>query len=57
MVIGTVSPGAVLDAIAPLEKHLRRPVNPTIYTMDDLQERLRAGNHFALLGEEQGISS
>jgi predicted nucleotidyltransferase len=46
MVIGTVSLDEVLDAIAPLEKHLRRPVNPTIYTMDDLQERLRAGNHF-----------
>ena len=46
MVIGAVSLDEVLDAIGPLEKQLRRPVNPTIYSLEDLRTRLRSGNHF-----------
>ncbi|MFP5226283.1 MAG: nucleotidyltransferase domain-containing protein [Acidobacteriota bacterium] len=46
MVIGSVSLDDVLDAVAPAEKQLGRPVNPTIYTFDDLKKRLRSGNHF-----------
>jgi predicted nucleotidyltransferase len=46
MVIGAVSLDEVLDAVAPLEKQLRRPVNPTIYSRKDLKSRLQRGNHF-----------
>jgi len=46
MVIGAVSLDEVLDAVAPLEKQLRRPVNPTIYTLKDLKARFHEGNHF-----------
>ncbi len=46
MVIGAVSLDEVLDAVAPLEKQLRRPVNPTIYTLKDLEVRFHEGNHF-----------
>lgn len=46
MVIGSVSLDDVLDAVAPVEKQLGRPVNPTIYTLDDLKKRFRSGNHF-----------
>lgn len=46
MVIGAVSLDEVLDAIGPLEKQLRRPVNPTIYSPEDLKTRFRSGNHF-----------
>jgi predicted nucleotidyltransferase len=46
MVIGAVSLDEVLDAVAPLEKQLRRPVNPTIYTLKDLKARFHDGNHF-----------
>jgi uncharacterized protein len=46
MVIGAVSLDEVLDAVAPVEKQLGRPVNPTIYSIEDLKTRLRSGNHF-----------
>jgi len=46
MVIGTVSLDEVLDAVGPVEKQLRRPVNPTIYSLGDVRARLREGNHF-----------
>jgi predicted nucleotidyltransferase len=46
MVIGEVSLDDVLDAVGPIEKQLRRPVNPTIYSLEDLKTRLRSGNHF-----------
>ncbi len=46
MVVGAVSLDDLLDAVSPLEKQLRRPVNPTIYSLKDLKQRYRAGNHF-----------
>lgn len=46
MVIGAASLDEVLDAVGPVEKQLGRPVNPTIYSIDDLKTRLRSGNHF-----------
>jgi predicted nucleotidyltransferase len=46
MVVGAVSLDDILDALTPLEKQLRRPVNPTIYSLKDLKQRYRAGNHF-----------
>jgi predicted nucleotidyltransferase len=46
MVVGAVSLDEILDAVSPLEKSLRRPVNPTIYSLQELKERIRSGNHF-----------
>jgi uncharacterized protein len=46
MVIGAASLDEVLDAVAPVEKQLGRPVNPSIYSIKDLRKRLRSGNHF-----------
>ena len=46
MVIGEVSLDEVLDTAGPVEKLLRRPGNPTIYSRQDLTARLSAGNHF-----------
>jgi predicted nucleotidyltransferase len=46
MVVGAVSLDDILDAVSPLEKQLRRPVNPTIYSLKDLKQRYRSGNHF-----------
>ena len=46
MVVGAVSLDEVLEAMSGVEKHLRRPVNPSIYTIQDFRERLRAENHF-----------
>jgi uncharacterized protein len=46
MVVGAVSLDEVLDAVSSVEKYVRRPVNPTIYSTQELWQRLRAGNHF-----------
>jgi len=46
MVIGAATLDDVLDVVGPLEKQLRRPVNPTIYSREDLKKRLHEGNHF-----------
>lgn len=46
MVIGAASLDEVLDAVSPVEKQLGRPVNPTIYSIEDLKTRLLSGNHF-----------
>ena len=46
MVVGAVSLDEVLDAVNSVETQLRRPVNPTIYSLQDLRQRLDAGNHF-----------
>jgi hypothetical protein len=49
MVIGAISLDEVLDAVGSVEKQLRRPVNPTIYSLEDVRARLREGNHFLQL--------
>jgi predicted nucleotidyltransferase len=64
-VAGTASLDEVLGAVAPLEKQLGRPVNPTIYSLNDLRQRLHEGNHFLrslekskkvfLIGDEDGF--
>jgi predicted nucleotidyltransferase len=46
MVVGQVSLDDVLHTVSSAEKQLRRPVNPTIYTLKDFRQQLRAGNHF-----------
>jgi predicted nucleotidyltransferase len=46
MLIGELSLDEVLDALAKTERYLRRPINPTIYTLADLLKRLHEGNHF-----------
>jgi hypothetical protein len=38
-------PDDVLDAMGPLEKTLRRPVNPTIYSLEDLKALVHEGSH------------
>lgn len=46
MFIGNVKLDEVMDAVGPVEKKLRRPVNPAIYSILDLKQQLRTGNHF-----------
>ena len=46
MVIGEVSLDDVLEALTPLEKQLRRPINPSIYTLGEWKRRRHSGNHF-----------
>jgi predicted nucleotidyltransferase len=46
IVIGSVSLDEVLEQLAPVERILRRPVNPTVYSQKELKAKLQANNHF-----------
>jgi predicted nucleotidyltransferase len=46
MIVGSVSLDEILDATSSVEKHLRRPLNPTIYTTQELRDGFRSENHF-----------
>jgi predicted nucleotidyltransferase len=46
MVVGTAKFEEVVDRVAEAEKRLSRPVNPTLYTVQEFKAKLEAGNHF-----------
>ena len=54
MLIGeNLSYGDVMERLLPVEQHLGRSINPTIYTPADWQARKAAGNSFVLRVSEQ----
>lgn len=46
LVSDTLGYAELMAALDPLEGQLGRPVNPTLYTHDELKDRLRKGNAF-----------
>ena len=46
VLIGNVSSREAAKALRKAEQSLGRPVNPAIYSQDELREKLRARNHF-----------
>lgn len=46
MVIGIVTFGEVTDSISKAEDSLGREINPTVYSIDDFQNRFRSKDHF-----------
>ena len=46
MIIGEVTLEDVLSGLSNVEAALGRPVNPTVYSVDEFKLKLRAGNHF-----------
>ena len=46
MIIGEVELDEVLSSLADPEVALGRPVNPTVYSVDEFKGKLDAGNHF-----------
>jgi hypothetical protein len=36
----------LLERLTPLERTLGRPVNPTVYSSEEMRAKLKAGNHF-----------
>lgn len=46
MVVGEVKLDDVLTLLSGLELEVGRPVNPTVYSVDEFQSKLAAGNHF-----------
>jgi predicted nucleotidyltransferase len=46
MVVGEVTLDDLLGQISTIELKLSRPINPTIYSREELRTKLRTGNHF-----------
>ncbi len=46
MVVGSVILDDLLERLIPVERTLRRPVNPTIYSQEEWKVKLQADNHF-----------
>jgi predicted nucleotidyltransferase len=46
MVAGEVTLDELLEQLAPVERKLNRPINPTIYARDELRIKIRSRNHF-----------
>jgi predicted nucleotidyltransferase len=46
MIVGSVTLDELLEQLAPVERALHRPVNPTVYSLKELRAKLQADNHF-----------
>lgn len=46
LVIGKTTLDQVLSRLSPVEKSIGRPVNPTVYSVEEFRSRLAKGNHF-----------
>ena len=46
MVVGRVTLDELLERLTPLEGTLGRPVNPTVYSLEEVRAKLKAENHF-----------
>lgn len=46
MVVGKATLDELLEHLAPVERGLQRPVNPTVYSSREVRAKLKAGNHF-----------
>jgi hypothetical protein len=46
MVVGSVTLDDALERLAPVERALLRPVNPTLYSHQESKAKLQADNHF-----------
>jgi predicted nucleotidyltransferase len=54
-IIGRVSSGEVIEALAPAQRRLGREINPTVFPRAEFTEKARARNHFltTVLGERK----
>ena len=46
MVVGETTLDDLLTQLLPVERSLRRPINPTVYAREELRTKLHSGNHF-----------
>lgn len=54
MLVGNdLSYGQIMELLAPVEESLGRTINPTLYSPQDFEAKLTAGNHFLLRVLEQ----
>ena len=65
MVVGKATLDEVLSRLSTVEKNIGRPINPTVYSVEELKSKLATGNHFLtavlkgqrefLLGDEDSL--
>ncbi len=46
LVVGDISFGAIVDALAPAQTRLAREVNPAVYPPKEFTAKIRRGHHF-----------
>jgi hypothetical protein len=46
MIVGDVALDEVLEQLAPVERVIGRPINPTLYSRKKFKSKLKSGNHF-----------
>jgi predicted nucleotidyltransferase len=46
LVVGTATLEEVLSRLSTVEKSIRRPINPTVYSVAEFKSKLASGNHF-----------
>jgi len=46
MVIGKATLDEILSRLSAVEKNVGRPVNPTVYSVEEFKSKLASGNHF-----------
>ncbi|MEZ2347450.1 nucleotidyltransferase domain-containing protein [Terriglobus sp. RCC_193] len=46
MVIGEITLDQLLEHLVPVERELKRPINPTVYARAEVRKKLRSNNHF-----------
>jgi len=46
MIVGNVILDDVLTQLAPVERAIGRPINPTVYSLKEFEARIKDGNHF-----------
>lgn len=55
MVIGSLDFRDLVSILKPVEEHMQRPINPTLYSKEEFSKRVRDENHFlkTVLGAEK----
>ncbi len=48
MVVGSLSFRELVAILKPVEEHMQRPINPTLYAESEFRQKVREGNHFLL---------
>jgi uncharacterized protein len=46
MVVGKATLDEILSRLATVEKNIGRPINPAVYSVEELKSKLASGNHF-----------
>ncbi len=56
MVVGRATLDEILSRLSTVEKNIGRPINPTVYSVEEFKSKLASGDHFltaALKGQKE----